>query len=336
MPGRTLSASSEKSDDGGEHATISGQTTPTWLPNQPYRRYGTPPISHTVGSAPGTMSTRLAPTADSSTSEQVLTRSTDTGSGPIAIDIPRIKRITSTSVYTPPEPLSARGDLPGGYFPMHEDPKTRVHHPHPFHSQDRQGVRDLTLADFSARPEGSSATKKMSSSMSTRNSIPVASYLPTGCHDTPLPMGKYYPSNYENQQKAHVSRTRSATVSSTSSKSRDQLEPFINSSPTSNSAHDPDVRRKLQLQQYQRDMIAQASLAANELLSSSGHGRSGPPKLGNLPGKALSFGPPFHNPSAPKLHPLGSPGPVTPMDLESSRGGNGYFEMSQGDNRTQK
>lgn len=74
MPGRTLSASSEKSDDGGEHATISGQTTPTWLPNQPYRRYGTPPISHTVGSAPGTMSTRLAPTADSSTSEQVSTR----------------------------------------------------------------------------------------------------------------------------------------------------------------------------------------------------------------------------------------------------------------------
>lgn len=32
---------------------------------------------------------------------------------PIAIDLPQIRRFTSAPARTPPEPLSARGDLPG-------------------------------------------------------------------------------------------------------------------------------------------------------------------------------------------------------------------------------
>jgi hypothetical protein len=32
---------------------------------------------------------------------------------PIAIDLPQLKRFTSAPARTPPEPLSARGDLPG-------------------------------------------------------------------------------------------------------------------------------------------------------------------------------------------------------------------------------
>lgn len=77
------------------------------------------------------------------------------------------------------------------------------------------------------------------------------------------------------------------------------------------------------LQQYQRDMIAQTALAARQVLGrveaskavslaaiASLHGA--PVKSMQLGGTVIS-GP---NPAAPKLEPLGSPGPVTPMELE--------------------
>jgi hypothetical protein len=57
---------------------------------------------------------------------------------------------------------------------------------------------------------------------------------------------------------------------------------------------------KLKLQQYQREMIAQARLAE---LPSGAQDQAGGAK-----------------PTSPKLQPLGSPGPITPLELEESSG----------------
>lgn len=83
-------------------------------------------------------------------------------------------------------------------------------------------------------------------------------------------------------------------------------------------AQDSEVRQKLL--QYQRDMVTQATMAATDLL--------GPSKDGAKSGAAVSqrnaalqelrlSAPAPHKPISPRLLPLGSPGPVTPMELES-------------------
>lgn len=41
------------------------------------------------------------------------TKAISTRSQPIAIELPPPKKVNSAPVYTPPAPLSARGDLPG-------------------------------------------------------------------------------------------------------------------------------------------------------------------------------------------------------------------------------
>jgi hypothetical protein len=86
-----------------------------------------------------------------------------------------------------------------------------------------------------------------------------------------LPLGKYHPSNYPSRVKLP-----------------DQLGPQTHKRQKS------DIKKKLQ--QYQRDMVEQATLA----------GRLAMP--GNM------------KPVSPRLAPLLSPGPVTPMELEERDG----------------
>ncbi|KAF6840716.1 hypothetical protein CPLU01_01087 [Colletotrichum plurivorum] len=165
----------------------------------------------------------------------------------------------------------------------------------------------------------------------TRSNTPVASYIPSGIHDTPLPMGKYYPSNYESKNipdprvgcSAPPSRTPSAR-SEGEITSREALRP---------TRQDSEVRRKLQ--QYQRDMIAQARLAASEVLGSSvGQTTVASRSTVTLNGLPLSnlhhIGPTgVHKPISPRLLPLGSPGPVTPMNLEGEE--IGYLDRGRND-----
>ncbi|KFH43799.1 hypothetical protein ACRE_054290 [Hapsidospora chrysogenum ATCC 11550] len=208
--------------------------------------------------------------------------SSSSSSQPISIDIPRAKKSTSAPVYTPPEPLSARGDLPGyaillcaasttqltgaprGYFPMHEDPKQRVHRPHPFNETKARNhlVTDLDGTVRNRRPIDH---PKTTGAMGTAN-IPVTSYFPTGYQDNALPMGKYYPSNYESAHK-QGSTPSSASVASPADPRSPALSSLSN--PSQPAGSDSEVRRKMQLQQYQRDMMAQASRAANEVLGSA-------------------------------------------------------------------
>ncbi|GKT48816.1 uncharacterized protein ColSpa_08997 [Colletotrichum spaethianum] len=170
-----------------------------------------------------------------------------------------------------------------------------------------------------------------SSDVSTANT-PVASYLPSGVHDTPLPMGKYYPSNYE-QQNSHGARTGPSGPPSRVSSARSEGHIPTREAFRASSRQDSEVRRKLQ--QYQRDMIAQARLAASEVLGSSPNQANAAPSstitLNGVPLTNLhhigTTG--VHKPISPRLLPLGSPGPVTPMDLEGEQGG--YLDRGRND-----
>ncbi|KAI0476450.1 hypothetical protein GGR56DRAFT_471589 [Xylariaceae sp. FL0804] len=262
---------------------------------------------------------------------------TPTGSKPIAIELPPASKPPgATPVYTPPPPapLSARGDLPGGYFPFHEE-QNRVYRPHPFqHDASKARMRSIqraeedcspsssipSAADASSTMAGSSMRPPPPPSLNTddlprsgatsRTSTPVASYLPSGSQGSPLPMGKYYPSNYE-RRKDEKRRAHTPQHSSTELPRHDTQVPKTSSpSPTvGHSRNESEVRRRLQ--QYQRDMIAQASLALNG-------GNVNAAALSSL--RTMGFTS-MSNPSKPRLAPLGSPGPVTPMELEDSEDG---------------
>lgn len=172
--------------------------------------------------------------------------------------------------------------------------------------------------------------------MGTAN-VPVASYFPSGYHDSPLPMGKYYPTNYER------THGQSRATSGTPSSPADARSPG-SSGPTVGGVQQ-DQARQAQLQQYKREMMAQATRAANEVMGASQS--KGSPQMGGLglkgfPGMDMRFGGQvMHKPNAPRLHPLGSPGPVTPMELESSgttsasgsAAGGSYLDKGSGGSR---
>ncbi|KAF4974752.1 hypothetical protein FZEAL_8386 [Fusarium zealandicum] len=326
MPGRTMSTNSDlniatsapnspRSDDIGD-LVLSGRNTPTFPPSRSgYARDGyflgedmgsrnVRNLDDNPRSAPGTPS---APSTPRSCSR----------ARPIAIELPQLKRFSTAPARTPPEPLSGRGDLPGGYFPHHEDPNSRVHRPHPFqHQADARMSRLISESGpvYADRPTSHPA---QSASM-TQSNTPVASYLAPGFHDSPLPMGKYYPSNYENRNGSQTT-LRPALNGTFSSNIGPDSQAIPRTAPANLANPEMEIRRKLQ--QYQRDMIAQASMAANELLGSSaksGSSLSAGLSLDSLPHRDSRFAAPTpHKPLSPRLLPLGSPGPVTPMDLES-------------------
>ncbi|KAH7176714.1 hypothetical protein EDB81DRAFT_49171 [Dactylonectria macrodidyma] len=325
MPGRTVSSSSDVaassplSEDFADVA-ISGRNTPT-LPSRrvPGRDgFWEPDDAGYLGS----QFRDDYDTASASSSRPSTPRShANNGSHPIAIELPQHRRFSTAPTRTPPEALSARGDLPGGYFPLHEDPNSRVHRPHPFQAHhDARMARHQSLGLVADRPTSHPATTL---SM-TQSNTPVASFLPAGFHDSPLPMGKYYPSNYEQRNTSQTNLRQSIRgslpSSSTSTTNSDgNLQP-----PDRSHIATPESEIQRKLQQYQRDMVAQARMAANEILSSSvntdarlGTGRS----FGSMRIQNTRFTAPAPlKPRSPRLLPLGSPGPVTPMTLESTSG----------------
>ncbi|TPX18038.1 uncharacterized protein E0L32_011904 [Thyridium curvatum] len=291
------------------------------------------------------------PTKDRSQPTGNVSRSLDTprlAARPIAIELPALRKINTAPVYTPPEPLSARGERPGGYFPLHEDPKSRVHHPHPFQLDIKKARNNsINLAVEAASPETNLGIPPVSvtmadnvhyplfdgadSSRSSSTNTPVTSYLPSGVHETPLPMGKYYPSNYENRQNLSSSQNlrppTSAPAPTPGNVKSDSQVPRYRGDPK-HSRTDSEAKRRLQ--QYQRDMIAQATLAARQVLGGTvkqSGSRAGAPSTGGVSLHNIHLGASLmHKPLSPKLMPLGSPGPVTPMDLE----GEGDSYLSRG------
>lgn len=184
-------------------------------------------------------------------------------------------------VYTPDEPLTARGDLPGGYFPFHEDdqdPSTPSYKPHPF-----QSPPSITM-----------------SSSSKLDAMSHAVHKPPPLDPLSIPKGKYHPSNYQITPTSlspppSLSAANLTLPSASSGKTK--------SSPTKqHQRKGSDVKRKLQ--QYQRDMIAQAKLASV----------AQPVSGGGLLGKPIS----------PKLVPMKSPDELctamTPLELTENAG----------------
>ncbi|UNI22296.1 hypothetical protein JDV02_008196 [Purpureocillium takamizusanense] len=237
-------------------------------------------------------------------------------SRPIAIELPKLKKLASpSSVRTPPEPLSARGDLPGGYFPNHEDPKNRVHRPHPF-TTSNEPRNPFILSDSVAMQADRrlpTSHPGLSSAMAAPANLPVSSYLAPGFHDAPVPMGKYYPSNYERGTRSNLQRqTRHPDETPSSIKSDSQV-------PQYKAAATPEAETRRKMQQYQRDMIAQAAMALGG--SSKAAKTSATVALNGVPLNDSLYTSSPHKPASPRLDPLGSPGPVTPMDLDAGRVG---------------
>lgn len=164
------------------------------------------------------------------------------------------------------------------------------------------------------------------------SNTPVTSYVPSGLHDVPMPVGKYYPSNFEAAKSAqahngsHNQRTPRSSMqwpapSSDSAPAKSEtVVPQFNRTDSSRSRTDSDAKRRLQ--QYQRDMVAQATQAARQLTSGQAASASLAAKHG-VPVQKFQTG--SHKPVSPRLQPLGSPGPVTPMELEGSGGEAGYL-----------
>lgn len=149
------------------------------------------------------------------------------------------------------------------------------------------------------------------------STTPVASYMPHGDRSSPLPMGKYYPSNYERRKDDKKRNSRRAKTSepvmSGSIRSEPQTPNVNQTSTAGHSRNESEAKRRLQ--QYQRDMIAQATIALNR-------GNVNEATLGTI--RTLGFTN-IIKPSKPRLAPLGSPGPVTPMELEGAD--HGYLEV---------
>lgn len=242
------------------------------------------------------------------------------------------RKSKTSSTYTPIPPLSARGDISGGYFPFHEDPEDRIHRPHPFHTAEKEAQRDCDIESLArsiestqgapssapergapsaptpiSAPPGQFPMLQAAKMPSSRGHTPVTSYVPSGLHETPLPVGKYYPSNYEQRQKQthHSSRssTRPSSAVGPSSVKSDTVVPQINRTDPRGR---PDSEAKMRLLQYQRDMITQAQLAKQRVED----GGSSTYQKSSIP----------RGPISPRLQPLGSPGPVTPLALEGADG----------------
>ncbi|KAI1212811.1 uncharacterized protein F4807DRAFT_414645 [Annulohypoxylon truncatum] len=174
----------------------------------------------------------------------------------------------------------------------------------------------VTMAERSTRLAQHNASGRPQPSIDSGSNTPVASYNPTGAQDNPLPMGKYYPSNYVKRKEEKRSRqqgrppTSNLTPSApTGTKSETQVPTARDASTMGHSRNESDAKRRLQ--QYQRDMIAQATIALNG-------GNVNAATMSSL--RSIGFTS-MSKPSKPRLAPLGSPGPVTPMELEGSEDG---------------
>lgn len=159
---------------------------------------------------------------------------------------------------------------------------------------------------------------------------PVTSYVPSGgFHETPMPVGKYYPSNYERRHNSnqHIPRTsrnslRPPTARGPTSVKSDTAVPQFNRTDSHGRSDSEATRR---LQQYQRDMVAQAYFAAQkatrELAGKEGASAAlAAARSHGAPMAMFQFPNAPHRPASPRLEPIGSPGPVTPLALEAADG----------------
>lgn len=334
-----MSRTSRGSSDYEEPFIFSPLDTPT-EENPPFRTSN--PRYATDSSVPGKRFPGKEVEDRESAVASDLALSPSSKSRPIDIELPKGRRRdplgSPTSTFTPMAALSARGDIRGGYFPQHEDPSSRVRAPHPFQA-DIEMARRSSLqraAEVGKRHTGtrSSGRRKASptsqypdmkkTSASASPYTPISSYIPNGLHsDVVLPMGKYYPTNWEKRHGKKSSHLQPSTTVKPAAPVVTKSEPEVPRSQGEHPPPRPDLDIKRRLQQYQRDMVAQAAMAATAVIansaSDSGSARASSRGGGTLP--TAHFASTFlkaHKPASPRLQPIGSPGvPITPMSLEA-------------------
>ncbi|KAF7899762.1 hypothetical protein EAF00_004098 [Botryotinia globosa] len=213
-----------------------------------------------------------------------------------------------TRVYTP---LTGRGELPGGYFPGFADdnPETLKSTILLSTSRSRNSpdMQPITISSMSSPMDSPASETTIRGPPSIVNS-PFA--LP---ETLVIPKGKYYPSNYKPSPTSPLPAPLTSIPSSMLNGGNLQLPPKSQRQKPSNPHHQrksSDVKRKLQ--KYQKDMIAQARMVHASVVSTPGE---------SAPGS---------KPISPRLLPLGSPGPITPFELEESSGYLIAGQMSSG------
>ena len=209
---------------------------------------------------------------------------------------------------------------------MHEDPDSRIHIPHPFHLDAdmarRNSVRRAAESSKSGvEPRSSSPTHAAPSKQPNASAslgTPVSSYMPSGLYDdVALPMGKYYPSNWESRHGKSPQTRPSVMAQPAASVMRSEPQvPKFQGDQLHHHRLVSDVKRRLL--QYQRDMVAQAVNALIASTGSAGSATASYPSGVPLPkGQLAATFLRSHKPPSPRLEPVGSPGPVTPMSLEA-------------------
>ncbi|CAG8975017.1 hypothetical protein HYALB_00012184 [Hymenoscyphus albidus] len=222
---------------------------------------------------------------------------------PIAIELPA-RNLPTT--YTP---LTGRGDLKGGYFPGFEESPPPKYRPHPFITGLSSKVppsseevttpgspSNMSACSFTSSPATDSTPRVPTSGLTapTTNVYPRVPDLDAFT----IPKGKYYPSNYITPMTSQSSTPRTSLTPVATSLQIPAYNNTNNKKRPSHERNNSDVKRKLQ--QYQRDMIAQARAASH------------------APPSDITWTVP--RPVSPRLAPLGSPGPITPLELENNDG----------------
>ena len=243
--------------------------------------------------------------AEESCDSKIPTVVFDLRSAPIPIPAPR-PNVDAAASYTPSTPLTAR-ERAGGHFPLHKRTPAKpqlgrsltpryAQHPHP-------GRHINYFSDDSNSPSssvGSTASMhrdRPSSPLSPSLSRPLSPISPiwqtsnqNTSQPTPRPAQKlqlnslprFHPAKYESPSSSAGTTPRNSRPGT----AQTHLRQFS------------DAQAKVH--QYQRDIVANATRAASLTLS---------PKT-------------IAHPISPRLNPLGSSGPVTPLMLE---GGDDYF-----------
>ncbi len=198
-----------------------------------------------------------------------------------------------------------------GYFPEHYGPVAH-HYRQPFSSANLNAGYQ---GHFRLNPDPESPLEGIMSSASSTWSTPASE---TTAHTTAassstcipsvpelplmIPMGKYHPANYKSGLSTPATTSPSAHAVPLPPTNLALPHPSNKRQRPPHQRKNSEVKRKLQ--QYQQNMIAQARSAAASASPSSATSSS------------LKFY--IKEPNSPKLGPAGSPGPITPFELEES------------------
>ena len=189
-----------------------------------------------------------------------------------------------------------QADYRSGYFPNHEEIQ-RSYKSHPFHNQPEiKGSLFLptatSMSDYDT--PGSDVASRGHTSLLSPGFPPEV---------LQIPMGKYHPSNFKSNPTSSVGTPTGHSIPAPFPSHNLALPKTTGKRNTAarpgHERRGSDVKRKIQ--QYQREMIAQSRTAGH-------HSTGGAMKAA------------LRKPNSPKLEPLGSPGPITPFELEESAG----------------